>query len=96
MAASSGAGGFVCRPTYSNPCGRGLVSWGMEKLLAAGRPQAGDPREATVRPGARGPRCCGALRPGCQEMEYSVSTEQMLIFFLVVWFFYFFYLQDFF
>lgn len=72
------------------------MSWGMEKLLAAERPRAGDPREAAVRPRARGPRCCGALRLGCQDMEYySVSTEQMLIFFLAVWFFYFFYLQDF-
>lgn len=29
-------------------------------------------------------------------MEYSVSTEQLLIFFLAIWFFYVFYLQDYF
>lgn len=61
----------------------------MEKLLVTG-----DPQEATVQLGARGPRCCRELRPSCQEMEFSLSTEQMLIFFLAVWFFYFFFLQD--
>ena len=68
----------------------------MEKLLVAGRCRAGDTREAALRPGARGPRCCAVLRPACQETGCSVSTEQMLLFFLAGWLFYFFYLQDFF
>lgn len=94
-----GADLFVYRPTYSHPGGRGLV--GEQKStqqLSSLKLETHRRRQARHGDGgtrsAPGPRS-RARRPGCQETEYPVSTEQLLVF-LAVWFLYVFYLQDYF
>lgn len=92
-------GRSLCLQTYlQNPGGKGPVPgvWKSTQLLSSlklethRRKQGRHGDAATY--STPGPRCCRVLRPRCRAVQYSVSTEQLLIFFLAIWFFYFFYL----